>query len=216
VSHETIDWSLYAILDQSYFRGRSIVALTEAVVLGGAGVVQLRDKSGQSRTFYENAVLVKQITDEYNVPLIINDRVDITMLVDAAGVHLGQDDLPFDVARRLLGEHKILGASVHNLTELKNALPGNPDYLGVGTIYPSKTKTDLEHQGIRILKEVRQNSDLPIVAIGGITTGNLKPVIACGADGVAVITDLLDSDDVKRRAQIFVEKIELARQSNGA
>jgi thiamine-phosphate pyrophosphorylase len=162
--------------------------------------------------FYDDAMAVKAVTAHHGIPLIINDRVDIAMLVDADGVHLGQDDIPFAQARRLIGDRKILGASVHNLDELTAALPGNPDYLGVGTIYPSASKATLADQGTAILKAVRQMTGLPIVGIGGITLDNLKPVIAAGANGVAVISALSDRGDIKQNAQALLRQVEMARR----
>ena len=207
-----INWSLYAILDKGYQKNHSMATLAEAAIAGGAGVIQLRNKTGNAGVFLKDAFTVKEVTDRYGIPLIINDRVDIAMLVEAAGVHLGQDDLPFAVGRKLLGDEKILGASVHNLIELRQAQKGRPDYLGVGTIYASQTKSRLKHGGLAMLRTVRHETGLPIVAIGGISTTNLQPVIVAGANGVAVISGLFAAEDVRKRAQAFVNQIEQARR----
>lgn len=203
----SVDWSLYAILDRGFFRGRPLQALARAVVEGGAGVVQLRDKTSESREFYEAALAVKSVTEAHAVPLIINDRLDVALAVDAEGVHLGQEDLPLTVARRLLGEHRILGASVHDAEECRRAVAEGADYLGVGTIYPTSTKEKERIMGIEVVHTVRRMTDLPMVAIGGITLDNLEPVLRAGADGVAVISALLGTEDVRHRAREFVERI---------
>lgn len=202
-----LDWSLYAILDKKFVGSRDLKSLAERVITGGAGIIQLRNKISSSRGFYEDALEVKKITTQFGIPLIINDRVDIALAVKAEGVHLGQDDLPFAAARRLIGKEMILGASVHSLEEHKAALAGRPDYLGVGTIYPSPTKNALKEKGLELIKELRRVTALPIVGIGGITVDNAAAVIQAGANGVAVISGLLDTEDVIGRAREFVTQI---------
>jgi thiamine-phosphate pyrophosphorylase len=207
-----IDWGLYAILDKTCHNDRSVTALVEAVIQGGAGIVQLRDKISCADTFYADAIAARSVTDHFSIPLVINDRVDIAMAADADGVHLGQNDLPFAVARQLIGPDKLLGASVHDVQEFESALSGNPDYFGVGTIYNSQTKRQLRGRNIRVLIDVRAQTDLPIVGIGGITVKNLAPVIEAGADGVAVISDLFNTKSVRERAKEFVEEIKSKKQ----
>ncbi|HEX9654525.1 MAG TPA: thiamine phosphate synthase, partial [bacterium] len=204
VVNRKIDWSLYAILDKRAIGTRDIRELAEQIIAGGAGIIQLRDKISPVKEFYEDSLAVKEITTQLGVPLIINDRVDIALAVKAEGVHLGQDDLPFDTARRLLGEQRMLGASVHSLEEYRAAQKGRPNYLGVGTIYSSNTKNGLKEKGCGLVQRLRSMTDLPIVGIGGITVDNLEPVLAAGADGVAVIAGLLDADNVYERATRFV------------
>jgi thiamine-phosphate pyrophosphorylase len=201
------DWSLYAILDKKAIGARDLKFITEQVIAGGAGVIQLRHKMSSAQEFYTDALQVKEITERFGVPLIINDRVDIALAVKAGGVHLGQDDLPFEYARQLIGDEMLLGASVHNLREFETALAGKPDYLGVGTIFSSQTKTELAAQGMQLIRELRKLTTLPLVAIGGMTVENFAPVIEAGADGVAVIAGLLAADDVCERAKQFVAKV---------
>lgn len=208
---QNIDWSLYVILDREVIQRRSLQELAEAVIDGGAGVIQLRDKVSPSNAFYRNALAVKEVTREKEVPLLINDRVDIALAADADGVHLGQDDLPFKEARRIIGTDRILGASVHSLTEFEQAMTGKPDYLSVGTIYPSPTKQELQSQGVEIVKTVRSKTDLPLVAIGGLTLENLESVLQAGADGVVVVSDILKYDDVRARARKFAAVIQQAK-----
>lgn len=211
MQRENIDWSLYVILDQEVIQGRSLPKLVETVIAGGAGVIQLRDKVSPSNAFYQNALAVKDVTQKRGVPLLINDRVDIALAADTDGVHLGQEDFPFKQARELIGAQKILGASVHSLTEFEQAMTGNPDYLSVGTIYPSPTKQELQSRGVEIVKEIRSRTDLPLVAIGGITVENLAPVIRAGADGVVVVSDIFKYEDVRTRTETVVSAIEKAK-----
>jgi thiamine-phosphate pyrophosphorylase len=210
---KTIAWSLYAILDKKFIGSRNLKELTEQIIAGGARIIQLRNKLTSANEFYTDAVVVKEITDRHRVPLIINDRVDIALAVKADGVHLGQDDLPFEYARRLVGNEMLLGASVHDMLEFETARTGQPDYLGVGTIYPSQIKSDLTAKGIRLIQELRELTDLPMVGIGGITVENLAAVIEAGADGVAVISALLDTDDVFARTKEFVTRIRALKTS---
>lgn len=208
---QNINWSLYAILDKEIVQGRSLPELTEAVISGGAGVIQLRDKISSSNAFYKDALSVREVTQKHGVPLLINDRVDIALAADADGVHLGHEDMPFKQARELIGSDRILGASVHTLSEFEQAMAGNPDYLSVGTIYPSPTKQELPSQGVGIVKTIRSKTDLPLVAIGGMTVENLKPVLQAGADGVVVVSDIFKYDDVRARAETFASAIQKAK-----
>ncbi|MFQ5754395.1 MAG: thiamine phosphate synthase, partial [bacterium] len=142
-----IDWSLYAILDKEFIQNRSIPFLAEQVIAAGAGVVQLRDKISTTKEFYAEALAVKEITYQYGIPLIINDRLDIALTVNAEGVHLGQSDLPLKAARSIVGADMIIGVSVHNLAEFNAVVKNEPDYFGVGTIFPTKTKNKLQIMG---------------------------------------------------------------------
>jgi len=210
---ENIGWSLYAILDKEYVKERSLTRLAEEAIAGGAGILQLRNKISASDEFYADALEIKEVTQHFNIPLIINDRLDIALAAKADGAHLGQDDLPFAEARKLLGKQMILGVSVHNFNEFEIALKGKPDYWGVGTIYPSLSKTELQSAGIKIIEQLRPKTTLPLIAIGGITVENLEPVIQAGADGVAVISDLFGRQNVCSRAQEFVKEVKQVKDS---
>ncbi|TDI96206.1 MAG: thiamine phosphate synthase [Caldithrix sp.] len=210
---ENIGWSLYAILDKESVKERSLTRLAEEAIAGGAGILQLRNKISASDEFYADALEIKEVTQHFNIPLIINDRLDIALAAKADGVHLGQDDLPFAEARKLLGKQMILGVSVHNFNEFEIALKGKPDYWGVGTIYPSLSKTELQSAGIKIVEQLRPKTTLPLIAIGGITVENLEPVIQAGADGVAVISDLFGRQNVCSRAQEFVKEVKQVKDS---
>ena len=213
MSTQNIEWSLYAILDKEYAKELSLTQLSEQAIQGGAGILQLRNKISTSDEFYSDALKIKEVTRHFKIPFIINDRVDIALALKADGAHLGQDDLPFAEARKLLGKQMILGVSVHNFNEFEIALKGKPDYWGVGTIYPSLSKTELQSAGIKIIEQLRPKTTLPLIAIGGITVENLEPVIQAGADGVAVISDLFGRQNVCSRAQEFVKEVKQVKDS---
>ena len=213
MSTQIINWSLYAILDKEYTKERSLTQLAEEAIQGGAGILQLRNKISASDEFYSDALKIREVTQHFKIPLIINDRLDIALAVKADGVHLGQDDLPLPEARKLLGNKMILGASVHDHEEFEIALKGNPDYWGVGTIYPSSSKTELQSTGIKIIEQLRLKTRLPLIAIGGIAVENLEPAIRAGADGVAVISDLFAKQDIRGRAKEFDKRVKQVKDS---
>lgn len=191
-----IDWSVYAIIDKVWLGERSIQKVAEQIILGGAGVIQYRDKKSESGDFFADAYILSQVTRKHGIPLIINDRVDIAMAVGADGVHLGQEDLPVDVARKIVGDGMILGGSVHSLSEFEQMKEA--DYFGVGAVYTTSTKEGVPVRGIELIRQIRALTTKPIVGIGGITAENLSPVIEAGADGVAVISAILGAENVEK------------------
>ncbi len=200
-----IDYTLYLCTDRDLMSSATIEENVELAIKGGCTVIQLREKNCSSKEFYDLAVNVKKITDKYNVPLIINDRVDIAMAVDAAGVHIGQSDLPADVVRRIIGDDKIIGVSTAKLEEALKAVKDGADYLGVGAMYSTDTKTDARPVTMEELKEIRKNVDIPIVVIGGInmnTLGNFKNM---GIDGLAVVSAIVAQPDVEKAAKDMYE-----------
>lgn len=200
-----IDYTLYLCTDRDLMSSATIEENVELAIKGGCTVIQLREKNCSSKEFYDLAVSVKKITDKYNVPLIINDRVDIAMAVDAAGVHIGQSDLPADVVRRIIGDDKIIGVSTAKLAEALKAVKDGADYLGVGAMYSTDTKTDARPVTMEELKEIRKNVDIPIVVIGGInmnTLGNFKNI---GIDGLAVVSAIVAQPDVEKAAKDMYE-----------
>lgn len=200
-----IDYTLYLCTDRDLMSSATIEENVELAIKGGCTVIQLREKNCSSKEFYDLAVSVKKITDKYNVPLIINDRVDIAMAVDAAGVHIGQSDLPADVVRRTIGDDKIIGVSTAKLEEALKAVKDGADYLGVGAMYSTDTKTDARPVTMEELKEIRKNVDIPIVVIGGInmnTLGNFKNM---GIDGLAVVSAIVAQPDVEKAAKDMYE-----------
>ena len=195
---------LYLITDRRFLRGRSLNESVEAAILGGVTAVQVREKDISSRQFFEISRSVKQITDYYGVPLIINDRIDIAQAVDAAGVHLGQSDLHMPVARKILGEEKIIGISAGNAAEAAEAQKHGADYVGIGAVFPTGSKSDADDPiGIEGLKDAVSSITIPSVAIGGINSDNARSVLATGVNGISVISAILNSEDIRKAAQIL-------------
>ena len=159
--------------------------------------MQLREKDTGGKLFLARAIAVKALCDKYKVPLIINDRIDIALAIGAAGVHLGQEDIPLETARRLLGAEAIIGISAHNHKEVKLAEQGGADYLGVGAIFPTGSKDDADEIGLQGLRELKKATWLPVVGIGGINTENYASVRATGAEGAAIISGILGADDIE-------------------
>ena len=200
----SIDYSLYLVTDRSFLNNKSIKDAVEEAIKGGVTMVQVREKDVSSREFYKVALEVKEITDKYKLPLIINDRIDIAQAVDASGVHLGQSDLPLKLARDILGKDKIIGISVGNVKEAKEAERDGADYVGIGTIFFTGTKKDIKTPiGIEGLTEIVKSIGIPSVAIGGINEENAKDVLNSGTDGVAVISAILGKEDIRKAAEEF-------------
>jgi len=196
-------WRLYVITDERVSRGRSHLEVAEAAIRGGADVIQLRDKTLESGELYRIAVALRRITRAANVPLIVNDRLDIALAADADGLHVGQDDLPAAVARKLMGPGKLLGVSTETPAEAIQAEKDGADYVGVGPIFEARgTKSDAgAPKGPGMIAPIRGACGLPIVAIGGIKAGNARSVREAGADAVAVISDIVGADDIALAAR---------------
>lgn len=172
----------------------------EQAILGGCTVVQLREKNITSLNFYNLAMEIKRVTDRYNLPLIINDRIDIALSVNAAGVHLGQSDIPAAVARNMIGKNLILGVSASSVSEAIKAQKDGADYLGIGAMYVTGTKTDANIVSKEELKEIRESVKLPIVIIGGINKENAPVYRNIGIDGLAVVSAIIAQPDISRAA----------------
>ena len=199
-----IDYSLYLVTDRSFLEDKTIKEAVEEAIKGGVTLVQVREKDASSREFYKVALEIKQVTDKYKIPLIIDDRIDIAQAVDAAGVHLGQSDLPLKKAREILGKDKIIGISVGTVSEAKEAEIGGADYLGIGTIFFTGTKKDIKTPiGIEGLTEIVRSTNIPSVAIGGIDQHNVKDVMSSGTNGVAVISAILAKKNIQKAADEF-------------
>jgi len=190
-----IDYSLYLVTDRDLMYAASIEECVEQAVSGGCTVVQLREKTASSREFYELAMRVLKITKSYGVPLIINDRVDIALAVNADGVHIGQKDLPYKEVRRIMGKKKIIGISASNLTEAIAAAATDVDYLGVGAMFETDTKKDADSTSMDELRKIREKIKIPIVAIGGINKNNLPLFAGTGIDGIAVVSAVVAQND---------------------
>jgi len=168
----------------------------EQAIIGGCTLVQLREKDCSSLDFYNTAVKIKEITDKYNVPLLINDRLDIALAVDAAGVHVGQSDLSATVVRKIIGEDKIIGVSTGSLEQALKAQKDGADYIGVGAMYATGTKKDANSTSMEELKKIRENVSLPIVVIGGINKERIKDFEGMGIDGLAIVSAIIAQKDI--------------------
>ena len=199
------NYTLYLCTDRDIMSCETVEESVELAIEGGCTVVQLREKKSSSKEFYELALRVKEITKKHQVPLIINDRVDIALAVDADGVHVGQSDLPAKVVREILGPDKIIGVSCANLAEAKKAVEDGADYLGVGAMFPTNTKNDTRPVTRDELIKIRENVSIPIVVIGGINRNNLSQMKGTGIDGVAVVSAIVAQPDIRRAAREIYE-----------
>ena len=208
----TIDYSLYLVTDRKLSLGRSLLDIIRPAVDGGITVVQLREKEVDSREFYREAIRIKEFLDARGIPLIINDRLDIALAIDAAGVHLGQEDLPVDVARNILGPGRVIGASVFTPEEAIQAEAMGADYLGLSPIFVTSTKPELTSQiGIEGIGPIRLATQLPLVGIGSMNETNTFSVISAGLDGVAVVSAICSRPDVCAAAERIMKEILRAR-----
>lgn len=191
------DYSIYLVTDDGCLQGRALIDCVREALEGGVTLVQYRAKTASSAEMYNEALQLKALCDSFNVPLIINDRLDIAMAVGAAGVHLGQDDLPCAAARRILGEEYLIGVSAHNPAEARAALLCGADYLGCGAVFGTATKADVKKLGTEGLTAICREKGLPVVGIGGVTADNYREVRAAGADGAAIVSGILAQPDIR-------------------
>lgn len=199
------DYSIYLVTDDGCLQGRALIDCVCEALEGGVTLVQYRAKTASSAEMYAEALQLKALCDSFNVPLIINDRLDIAMAVGAAGVHLGQDDLPCAVARRILGEDYIIGVSAHNPAEAKAALQSGADYLGCGAVFGTATKADVKKLGTDGLAAICKAKGLPVVGIGGVTADNYREVRAAGADGAAIVSGILAQPDIRATVEAIAK-----------
>ena len=194
------DYTLYLVTDRQLMSCDSLTEAVEQAILGGCTMIQLREKELSSLEFYNQAVAVKPVTDKYHIPLIINDRIDIAMAVQATGVHIGQHDLPAAAVRKVIGENMLLGVSASSIAEAIQAQQDGADYLGVGAMFPTGTKTDADSVSMEELQKIRAAVSLPIVVIGGINKGNAGRFKPMGIDGLAVVSAIIAQSDIKAAA----------------
>lgn len=194
------DYSLYLVTDRMLMRTKTLGEAVEQAVIGGCTMVQLREKEILSLDFYVLASEMKKITDRYGIPLIINDRIDIAMAVGAAGIHIGQKDIPADIARKVIGKEMLLGVSAVSAAEAVNAAKAGADYLGVGAMFPTGTKPDAGFVSMEELGRIRKAVDIPIVVIGGISKENAMLFQPMGIDGLAVVSAVIAQPDIKKSA----------------
>ena len=194
------DYSLYLVTDRMLMSTKTLGEAVEQAVIGGCTMVQLREKEILSLDFYVLASEMKKITDRYGIPLIINDRIDIAMAVGAAGVHIGQNDIPADIARKVIGKDMLLGVSAVSAAEAVNAAKAGADYLGVGAMFPTGTKPDAGFVSMEELGRIRKAVDIPIVVIGGIGKENAMLFHPMGIDGLAVVSAVIAQPNIKKSA----------------
>lgn len=199
-----MDYSLYVCTDRDIMTTDTLEEAVELAIKGGATIIQLREKDCTSREFYELALSIKDITDAYEVPLIINDRLDIALAVHADGVHLGQSDIPVQVARNVMGPNCIVGATANTLEKAKEAWQSGADYLGVGDVFGSATKNDTKPVELKELKKICDTVKIPVVAIGGISKKNIHLLKDAGVAGVAVISAVLGQTDITAAAEELI------------
>jgi len=195
-----VDWTFYLVTDRRWLGGRTLWDSVEAAIRGGATVVQLREKEIPSRDYLDLARRVKAVTDRAEVPLIIDDRLDIALAVDADGVHVGPEDLPVAAVRRLLGPDRIVGASACTQEEALRFQDEGADYLGVGAVFPTATKGGTESVSLEQLRRIKAAVRIPVVGIGGITADNAPAVMETGVDGVAVASAVMAQPDIGEAA----------------
>lgn len=199
------DYSIYLVTDDGCLQGRALLDCVREALEGGVTLVQYRAKTASSAEMYDEALQLKALCDSFKVPLIINDRLDIAMAVGAAGVHLGQDDIPCAAARKLLGEDYIIGVSAHNPAEAKAALQSGADYLGCGAVFGTATKSDVKKLGTHGLAAICKAKGLPVVGIGGVTANNYREVRAAGADGAAIVSGILAQPDIRTTVEAIAK-----------
>ena len=199
---------LYLVTNRYQDSLESFLEKVETACRSGVTIVQLREKNLTTNQYYQLAKQVKEITDSYQVPLIIDDRLDVCLAVDAAGLHIGDDELPVSVARQVLGPEKILGVTAKTVKRALEAEEGGADYLGTGAIFPTTTKENAPITLISTLKTICQRVAIPVVAIGGLTSENIDQLMGTGIAGVAVVRDLMQAEDIEAKAQSFLTKLD--------
>ena len=199
---------LYLVTNRYQDSLESFLEKLETACRSGVTIVQLREKNLTTNQYYQLAKQVKEITDAYQVPLIIDDRLDVCLAVDAAGLHIGDDELPVPVARQVLGLDKILGVTAKTVKRALEAEEGGADYLGTGAIFPTTTKENAPITLISTLKTICQRVAIPVVAIGGLTSENIDQLAATGIAGVAVVRDLMQAEDIEAKTQAFLTKLD--------
>ena len=201
------DLKLYLVTDSLILKDRDFYKCVEDAIKSGVTMVQLREKNISGREFLEKAIKLRQLTRKYNTTFIINDRIDIAMIVDADGVHIGQSDIDAISARKLLGEDKIIGISARNLDEARIAKENGADYLGIGAMFSTSTKEDAKLVSFDTLEEIIKEINLPFVLIGGITLDNVSELKKFNPDGYALVSGILGADNINERVEKWYERI---------
>lgn len=210
-----MDWTLYVITDAKLSRGRSHLEVAHLAIEGGASILQFREKEMTTRELVETARRLKELTNQNDVPFIVNDRLDVALAVDADGVHVGQDDMPAALARQLIGPHKILGVSASTAEEALQAERDGADYVSASPVFTTPTKPDAPPPtGLEGLKAIVEAVNLPVIAIGGINQENAREVMEAGAQGVAVVSAVVSALDIVAAARRLRETVEIARKTS--
>ena len=206
--NKNIDYSLYLVTNRYDYSNEQFLNVVFEACDSGVTLVQLREKNVTTKRYFDLAVAVKKITDKFNVPLIIDDRVDICLAVNAAGVHIGDNELPIKIVRQLIGKDKILGVSVKDVQRAKEAEAQGADYFGVGAIYPTKTKVITKHTTIATLKDIVDHVDIPVNAIGGIKENNILSLKNTGISGVCMVSELMQAENVRTKVLNCLKSVE--------
>lgn len=209
-----VDYTLYLVTDSTLMCTETVEESVERAIRGGCTLVQLREKNASGRAFYETAARVREMTERMGIPLIINDRIDIALAVKADGVHVGQDDMPARVARRLIGTDRILGVSAGTLEEAITAVHDGADYLGVGAMFSTDTKSDADVTTFAELKRICEAVTVPIVAIGGINQQTVSQFDGIAIDGIAVVSAIVAQPNMEAAAQALKERFIIGRKTN--
>lgn len=203
-----IDYSLYLVTNRYSHTEEEFLNIVEEAILGGVTVVQLREKDAPTGKFFDIALKLKNLTSKYDIPLIINDRLDIAIAIDAEGVHVGQSDMPADIVRNIIGNDKILGVSAATVPKAKIAEKNGADYIGSGAIFPTETKT-ADCISIEYLKEIVNNINIPVVAIGGLNENNLNSLQKTKIKGISVVSAIMNSNNPKKSAENLKNKFNI-------
>lgn len=210
---KNIDYSLYLVTDRPLCLGRDLIQVVKEAVAGGVTLVQLREKNASTRELLEIAVEIRKILQGTSVPLIINDRIDIALALNAEGVHLGNIDMPYKKAREILGPDKIIGLSAESMKDAMAASRLGADYLGVSPIFTTPTKPELETGlGLEGLRKIRSVTELPLVAIGGMNVSNCRAAVESGADGIAVVSAICSVPDPGLAARALLSEVRKGKQ----
>ncbi|WP_408954456.1 thiamine phosphate synthase [Natroniella sp. ANB-PHB2] len=208
MSKKVLDTDIYCLTGEKFSKGRSNIEVVKEMIAAGVEVIQYREKEKDMLDKYQEAKKLRQLTKEAGVTFIINDDIDLALVVNADGVHIGQDDLPVDVVRDLIGEDKIIGLSTHSPQQAREAVVEGVDYIGVGPIFATDTKEDVcAPVGLEYLEYVVDNIDLPFVAIGGIKEDNVELVVEKGASCVAMITEIVEAEDIHKKIKKIRQKM---------
>jgi thiamine-phosphate pyrophosphorylase len=208
-----VEFDLYAITGEQFHPGRDLCSVMEEAILGGANIIQLRDKDSDKEETLAKAKLLRKLTAKYNIPFIVNDYIDIALEVDADGIHLGQGDLPLVEARKIVGNDKIIGISTHEINEARRAQEDGADYIGVGPVFPTKSKRDVVAPvTTSYVSEVKREIHIPFVAIGGIKLHNVDQVLEAGATRICAISEIVGSRNVRETCHAFKTKLQLQKE----